>query len=280
MSCGPPNAAAARFASWASVRSARDGIPSAPSAGSALTTRPRGDSVAVQPSSRPLTSRSGLPSQAESSSRSVRPLMGSAPKSTPPQRGESWGCTRTAMGAPVTRPARADARTSSTACTNDIGPDTSSTDVKTPAIDDVSPSPFVDDDRTTTVLRPSSDIRRHAVHAGLSSACRREGCDQPRWSHAVVNTMPASTGSPARRAIARLAAFAPVSEASPASLWPRSTTGGRGAALPASAGRGPRGAPTRRARVQVMGLLAMVLVFRGSWRDPARSSWPRDTATA
>jgi hypothetical protein len=271
MSCGPPKAAAACLANRASERSAPDGMLGAPSAGSASTTRPLGDRVAVQPSSRPLTSRSGPPSQADSSSRSVRPLMGSAPKSTPPQRGESWGCTRTAMGAPVMSPERAEARTSSTACTNELESVTSNTDVNTPAMEDVPPSSLVDEERTTTGRRPSSDIWRHALHAGPSPPCRRDGCDQPRWSHAVVSTMPGSTGSPARWAIARLAAFAPVSVASPASAWARSTRPGRGdvsvaaacepvracrlsaaCRAPASARAERRGLPTRRARVQVI----------------------------
>src|SRR5690606_32240379 len=103
---------------------------------------------------------------------------------------------------------------------------TSSTEVKTPAIDDEPPSSLVEDDRTTSGRSPSLPRVRQAARAGPASSYR-EGCDQPVLSHAVVRTAPGSTGSPARRARARLAALAPTSDPSVAPGSVRSTRSGR-----------------------------------------------------
>ena len=220
MSCGAPNAALARAASRASARSvARPRGSAAPPRCS--RTRPRGDRTAVHPSSRPLTRRSGPPSTAARRNRSVRPVTGSAAKSTPPKRGASCGWTSTAMRAPTTSARRCDPRTRSTASTKLGQVRTSSTDSNTPAIDDEPPSSFVDDDRTTSVRSPEAPSVSHAARAGLCS--ERDGCDQPRWSHSVVSTTPGRTGRPARRARARLAALAPTSDPSTAPSSERST---------------------------------------------------------
>ena len=58
-----------------------------------------------EPSTSPLTRGSGPPSTADTVHRSVRPVTGSTPNSTPPCRGSISGWTRTAIGVPAT-PAR------------------------------------------------------------------------------------------------------------------------------------------------------------------------------
>ena len=220
MSCGPSKAAVARAARAASARSV-DRPRGRASPPRSSRTLPRGERTAVQPSSRPLTRRSGPPSTAARSRRSVRPDTGSAANSTPPKRGSSWGWIRTPMRAPGTSARLCDPRTRSTASTKLDQVDTSRTDSNTPAIDDEPPSSFVDEDRTTRVRSPDSPSVSQAARAGLCSA--RDGCDQPRWSQSVVSTTPGSTGSPARRARARLAALAPTSDPSTAPSSERST---------------------------------------------------------
>src|SRR5690606_26926635 len=102
---------------------------------------------------------------------------------------------------------------------------TSSTEVKTPAIEDEPPSSLVDDERTTRGRSPSLPRVRQAARAGPGRS-RRDGWDQPRLSHAVVRTAPGRTGSPARSARARLAALAPTSDPSVAPGSVRSTRSG------------------------------------------------------
>ena len=89
-------------------------VPSAPPERTSRT-RPRRSSTAVQPSTSPLTRASGPPATAATTRRSRRPVTGSAPKSTPPQRGSSIGWTRTAIGASTMPASRAEAAEPSTA---------------------------------------------------------------------------------------------------------------------------------------------------------------------
>ena len=99
MSCGPPNVAAARRASSTSLRRVRRARSAAGTSSPASSSRPRTVSVSCTPSTCPLTSRSGPPGTAATTRRSVRPVTGSAPNSTPPHAGWRNGCTRTAIGA-------------------------------------------------------------------------------------------------------------------------------------------------------------------------------------
>ena len=174
------------------------------------------------PSTRPDTSWSGPPSTAVSSRRSVRPEMGSAPNSTPPSRGCSIGCTRTAMGAMSWPSMTAEASTSSTAARKASQPATSSTDWNRPAIDEDEPSSTVEDDRTTrarsgpaaAVHRPSRARRARGRRHGSARAAA------PR----VVMTNPGRTGRPADAARASADALAPVSAPSAAPAWSSDTT--------------------------------------------------------
>jgi hypothetical protein len=108
---------------------------------------------------------------------------------------------------PASLAVTAEPSTVSTASTKAASSSTSSTESKTPAIDDAAPSSPVDDDRTTTARVPSSETDRHTA-----SAVARSSCDQ-----LVVSTAPPRAGRPARRALARFAAFDPVRRGSPAS---------------------------------------------------------------
>ena len=171
MSCGPPNVSAVRRASLTSLRRVRRDRSSAGTSSPASCSRPRTESVSWTPSICPLTSRSGPPGTAATTRRSVRPVTGSAPNSTPPHDGWRNGCTSTAIGA-----SPPDCTTSSTAARNASQPCTSSTDVNSPAIDCDPPSSTVEDERTTSERRPVSD---RACHASCSASAWRRA--PRRW---------------------------------------------------------------------------------------------------
>ena len=217
-SCGPPYVRAA----WRARRARRRRIPAGGRSASderTSRTRPRRSRTPVHPSTSPDTSWSGPPGTAATTMRSRRPVTGSAPKSTPPHVACSIGWTRMAMSA-STRPARrarsAERITPSSATSSSASPSTSRIDSKTPAIDDASPSSPVDDERTTTGSEPWRETTRHAVTAASRSCC----------DHAVVSTTPGRAGSPALRARARFAAFAPTRSGRPAAGSSSVTTAG------------------------------------------------------
>ncbi len=112
MSWGRP---ARRSSCTARAASARSSASPGRSPASAVTTLPLRVNVAVQPSTSPLTSRSGPPATADTTIRSGRSLTGSTPKSTPPHAGTRNGCTSTAISTSSglgRRPRRCDASTS------------------------------------------------------------------------------------------------------------------------------------------------------------------------
>ena len=84
MSCGPPNVAAARRASADERRRVCRARSAAGASARAWRAGRSRVSVRCTPSTSPLTSRSGPPGTAATTSRSRRPVTGSAPNSTPP----------------------------------------------------------------------------------------------------------------------------------------------------------------------------------------------------
>ena len=172
-------------------------------------TRPRRSSTAVHPSTSPETSWSGPPATAATTRRSRRPVTGSAPNSTPPHGASSIGCTSTAIVG-VDEAGVAGPRPRSRATVVD-GADEGR------LVGDVEDRvEHAGHRRGVAVLagrrRTHDDRACAAVGDGAarpSTAVSRSSCDQ-----AVVSTTPGRAGSPAARARARLAAFAPTSAGS------------------------------------------------------------------
>ena len=168
------------------------------------------------------------------------PVTGSSPKSTPPTRAATCRCTRTAIGAggPAPTGRREEPSTSRTAASNAAQPTTSRQDWNCPAMDEAPTSSTVDDDRTTRGVSGAATAS-HAARSCSSASGGRLVPNHPGAAgskEAVVRTNPGMIGRPAAPAIARFAAFAPVSRASVArgSVSDR-TSGSSGSARPGRA---------------------------------------------
>ena len=161
-----------------------------------------------EPSTSPLTRGSGPPSTADTVHRSVRPVTGSTPNSTPPCRGSISGWTRTAIGVPATPARSLESRTVCTASAKAGNPEMPMIESNCPAIEEPAVSSSTDELRATRDCSspPASSKARRS--AGCSPRCA--GSASMAAVNTVVSTTPGSVLTPATDATASAAALLPV----------------------------------------------------------------------
>ncbi len=143
-----------------------DGGSEGPSLASKSSTLPCVSSRYREPSTSPLTSGSGPPRTADTTRRSLRPLTGSTPNMTPPNRGSMSGWTSTAIGESVAPARSRESRTASTAAVNSSSPLMPMTDSNWPAIDEAAVSSTTDELRATRAWRSPSARSKASFTAG------------------------------------------------------------------------------------------------------------------